>query len=102
MQEKKRNPTLQRIKRIMGYPAQTYPQNPIISIPMLITLILSAGLIASAQQDVPAKTDKVEPIAQVVVKNTVEKLVPKVIEATKDTVDKKVEKVIITDGFQFG
>lgn len=95
---KKRNPTLQRIKRIMGYPAQTYPQNPIISIPMLITLILSAGLIASAQQDVPAKTDKVEPIAQVVVKNTVEKLVPKVIEATKDTVDKKVEKVIITDG----
>ncbi len=50
---KKRNPTLQRIKRIMGQPAQTYPQNPIISIPMLLTLLFSAGLIASAQQDSP-------------------------------------------------
>ncbi|SHO61490.1 M56 family metallopeptidase [Algoriphagus zhangzhouensis] len=50
---KKRNPTLNRIKRIMGMPAQTYPQNPIISIPMLLTLIFSAGLIASAQQDAP-------------------------------------------------
>jgi beta-lactamase regulating signal transducer with metallopeptidase domain len=48
---KKRNPTLQRIKRIMGQPAQIYPQNPIISIPMLLTLLFSAGLIASAQQD---------------------------------------------------
>jgi len=50
---KKRNPTLQRIKRMLGYPSQNYPQNPIISIPMLLTLILSAGLIASAQQDMP-------------------------------------------------
>jgi bla regulator protein blaR1 len=47
----RRNPTLQRIKRIMGYPAQNYPQNPIISIPMLLTLFLSVGLMASAQQD---------------------------------------------------
>lgn len=51
---KKRNPTLQRIKRIMGQPAQSYPQNPIISIPMLLTLLFSAGLIASAQQDSPS------------------------------------------------
>ncbi|WP_026955262.1 M56 family metallopeptidase [Algoriphagus vanfongensis] len=50
---KKRNPTLNRIKRIMGMPAQTYPQNPIISIPMLLTLLFSAGLMASAQQDAP-------------------------------------------------
>jgi bla regulator protein blaR1 len=56
---KKRNPTLQRIKRILGYPAQNYPQTPIISIPMLFTLFLSAGLIASAQQDTPKA---VEPI----------------------------------------
>jgi beta-lactamase regulating signal transducer with metallopeptidase domain len=48
----KRNPTLQRIKRILGHPAQTYPQNSIISIPMLLILLLSAGLMASAQQDV--------------------------------------------------
>ncbi len=47
----KRNPTLQRIKRILGHPAQTYPQNPIISIPMLLTLLLSAGLMATAQED---------------------------------------------------
>ncbi len=53
---KKRNPTLQRIKRILGYPAQNYPQNPIISIPMLLTLTLSLGLMASAQQDAPKST----------------------------------------------
>ncbi|MEP2296491.1 M56 family metallopeptidase, partial [Algoriphagus sp.] len=55
---KKRNPTLQRIKRILGHPAQTYPQNPIISIPMLLTLLLSAGLMATAQQDVPVTEEK--------------------------------------------
>lgn len=53
---KKRNPTLQRIKRILGYPAQNYPQNPIISIPMLLTLFLSVGLMASAQQDATKQT----------------------------------------------
>jgi hypothetical protein len=58
---KKRNPTLQRIKRIMGQPAQTYPQNPIISIPMLLTLLFSAGLIASAQQDSPDTFEAIEP-----------------------------------------
>ncbi|TDQ14634.1 beta-lactamase regulating signal transducer with metallopeptidase domain [Algoriphagus boseongensis] len=57
---KRRNPTLQRIKRILGYPAQNYPQTPIISIPMLLTLFLSAGLMASAQQDTPKP---IEPIA---------------------------------------
>ncbi len=58
---KRRNPTLQRIKRILGYPAQTYPQNPIISIPMLLTLILSAGLMASAQQDSPNEMAEIQP-----------------------------------------
>ncbi|EAZ81370.1 M56 family metallopeptidase [Algoriphagus machipongonensis] len=92
---KKRNPTLQRIKRIMGYPAQTYPQNPIISIPMLFTLLLSAGLMASAQQDVPAKAEKVEPLEQVQVASVVS---PKVVKAISDTVNSKTEKIIITDG----
>lgn len=61
---KKRNPTLQRIKRMLGYPAQNYPQNPIIiSIPMLLTLILSAGLMASAQQDTSKPPISGEPIS---------------------------------------
>ncbi|SDA79447.1 Signal transducer regulating beta-lactamase production, contains metallopeptidase domain [Algoriphagus alkaliphilus] len=63
---KKRNPTLQRIKRILGYPAQNYPQNPIISIPMLLTLFLSVGLMASAQQDAPKQTSLVAPKAPIV------------------------------------
>jgi beta-lactamase regulating signal transducer with metallopeptidase domain len=58
---KRRNPTLHRIKRMMGFPAQIYPQNPIISLPMLLTLLLSAGLMASAQQDSPLNTEREEP-----------------------------------------
>ncbi|MBC6368237.1 M56 family metallopeptidase [Algoriphagus sp. AK58] len=58
---KKRNPTLLRIKRMLGYPTENYPQTPIISIPMLLTLFLSAGLMASAQQDVPKP---IEPVVQ--------------------------------------
>ena len=53
---KQRNPTLQRIKRILGYPSQNYPQTPIISIPMILTLFLCVGLMASAQQDAPKQT----------------------------------------------
>ncbi|WP_332913548.1 M56 family metallopeptidase [Algoriphagus boritolerans] len=60
---KRRNPTLQRIKRMLGYPAQNYPQNPIISIPMLLTLLLSAGLMGSAQQDTPKPMEPVAPIS---------------------------------------
>jgi beta-lactamase regulating signal transducer with metallopeptidase domain len=48
---KKRNPTLLRIKRMLGYPTENYPQTPLISIPMVITLLLCAGLVASAPQD---------------------------------------------------
>ena len=48
---KKHHPTLKRIKRILGYPSENYPQTTIISIPMLLTLFLSVGLMASAQQD---------------------------------------------------
>src|SRR5690606_17121582 len=62
---KHRNPTLQRIKRILGYPAQNYPQTPIISIPMLLTLFLSVGLLASAQQDAPKSTVPVAPKAPI-------------------------------------
>ncbi|HSF54628.1 MAG TPA: M56 family metallopeptidase [Algoriphagus sp.] len=60
---KRRNPTLQRIKRLLGYPSQNYPQNPIISIPMLLTLLLSAGLMASAQQDTPKPLAQVAPVS---------------------------------------
>ncbi|MFC3879447.1 M56 family metallopeptidase [Algoriphagus namhaensis] len=59
---KKRNPTLQRIKRILGHPAQTYPQNPIISIPMILTLMISLGLVASAGQETPEPRGTVEPL----------------------------------------
>jgi hypothetical protein len=45
----------------LGQPAQNYPQNPIISIPMLLTLLFSAGLIASAQQDSPTAFEAIEP-----------------------------------------
>jgi beta-lactamase regulating signal transducer with metallopeptidase domain len=61
---KRRNPTLQRIKRMLGYPSQNYPQTPIISIPMLLTIFLSAGLMASAQQDTPKPF---EPIVEKVI-----------------------------------
>ncbi|MFC3416034.1 M56 family metallopeptidase [Algoriphagus hitonicola] len=47
---KKRNPTLNRIRRMLGLPAQNYPQNPIITIPMILSLIISASLITAAQQ----------------------------------------------------
>ena len=79
---KKRNPTLQRIKRMLGYPAQNYPQTPIISIPMLLTLLLSAGLIASAQQDNPKLP---EPII------TADNASPRAVIDAQDTV-KSVEK----------
>lgn len=62
---KHRNPTLQRIKRILGYPSQNYPQTPIISIPMLLTLFLSVGLMASAQQDAPKQTGPITPVAPI-------------------------------------
>lgn len=58
---KKRNPTLLRIKRMLGYPTENYPQTPIISLPMLLTLFLSAGLMASAKQDAPKP---IEPVVQ--------------------------------------
>ena len=48
---KKRNPTLLRIKRMLGYPTENYPQTPLISIPMVFTLLLCAGLVASAPQN---------------------------------------------------
>ena len=103
---KRRNPTLQRIKRILGHPAQTYPQNPIISIPMLLTLLLSAGLMASAQQDVSVSAEKINPVSVDVNKELkplaeVEKNtnVNSNVNVSLDTiVDNEVEKVVITDG----
>lgn len=62
---KKRNPTLLRIKRMLGHQTENYPQTPIISIPMLLTLFLSAGLMASAQQDAPKSEFKNEKSAAI-------------------------------------
>jgi hypothetical protein len=36
---------------MLGYPTENYPQTPLISIPMVLTLLLCAGLVASAPQD---------------------------------------------------
>lgn len=90
---KKRNPTLQRIKRILGHPSQNYPQNPIISIPMMLTLFLSAGLMASAQQDAP------KPEIQAVQKNKVVAIQPTYAYATElDTLPSpKVKNLSIDD-----
>lgn len=81
---KKRNPTLQRIKRMLGYPSQNYPQTPIISIPMLLTLLLSAGLMASAQQDAPKQ---IGPIAPLATTSVIEPVFPPL--APQDTTVKK-------------
>lgn len=62
---KKRNPTLLRIKRMLGYETENYPQTSIISIPMLLTLFLSAGLMASAQQDAPKSEFQIEKSAAI-------------------------------------
>jgi bla regulator protein BlaR1 len=62
---RKRNPTLLRIKRMLGYPTENYPQTPIISIPMLLTLFLSAGLMASAQHDAPDPSEAFKPISEI-------------------------------------
>lgn len=96
---KKRNPTLQRIKRMLGYPAQNYPQNPIISIPMLFTLILSAGLMASAQQDTPKPTEPVAPISTVAPVVAVEAIAP---IAPDTTVIKKSEAPESPKSYHFG
>jgi beta-lactamase regulating signal transducer with metallopeptidase domain len=53
---KKRNPTLLRIKRMLGYPTENYPQTQLISIPMVLTLLLCAGLVASAPQETSQRT----------------------------------------------
>ncbi|MDR7131205.1 beta-lactamase regulating signal transducer with metallopeptidase domain [Algoriphagus sp. 4150] len=101
---RKRNPTLQRIRRMLGHSAQTYPQNPIISIPMLLTLLLSAGLMATAQQDIPVSIEKTNPISVSV--STTEDLAEEVaidltinanVNVCADTVISKSDTVIIKD-----
>jgi len=89
---KKRNPTLQRIKRILGQPAQTYPQNPIISIPMILTLFITLGMVASTAEPLPEKPEKVMPLASLqmpAVEIPLENLVP------VDTTEKKQLKEVI-------
>lgn len=94
---KKRNPTLQRIKRILGHPAQTYPQNPIISIPMLLTLLLSAGLMASAQQDVSTLAADVKPMAtENLLQSDLSENFSNILTVTNDTIIKKTERHVIS------
>lgn len=111
---KRRNPTLQRIKRILGHPAQTYPQNPIISIPMLLTLVLSAGLMATAQQDVSVLQEEVKPIASLVITKAREAKVKVIeqleldtqvsvptdttIDVKKDVIVEQLHEVILEEG----
>ncbi|OOG69538.1 M56 family metallopeptidase [Algoriphagus sp. A40] len=95
---KRRNPTLQRIKRILGYPAQNYPQNPIISIPMLLTLFLSVGLMASAQQDAPSKTG---PIASSEPNGTIQSLAP-AFPAVQDTLKKASKPEATAPSYSYG
>jgi beta-lactamase regulating signal transducer with metallopeptidase domain len=94
---KQRNPTLQRIKRILGYPSQNYPQTPIISIPMVLTLFLSVGLMASAQQDAPKQTGPITSSAPTV---EVEQTPAPV--AVQDTVKKAKEPKVNATSFGYG
>jgi bla regulator protein blaR1 len=96
---KKRNPTLQRIKRMLGYPAQNYPQNPIISIPMLLTLILSAGLMASAQQDTSKPIEPIAPISVAAAVTSADMMVP---DAPDTTVIKKSGATETPNSYSFG
>lgn len=90
---KKRSPTLQRIKRILGHPAQIYPQTSIISIPMLLTLLLSAGLMASAHQDVPDTLSSFTSLSE----NVHNELPTHQSIVRTDTVYKKTEKHVISN-----
>ncbi len=96
---KRRNPTLQRIKRILGYPSQNYPQTPISSIPMLLTLFLSVGLLASAQQDAPNQTGPVSPKTPVV---AVGATLPAPAVPRDTTVKKAVEPKAKAPAFAYG
>ncbi len=89
---KKRNPTLQRIKRILGQPAQTYPQNPIISIPMILTLFITLGMVATTAQPLPEKPEEVMPLASV---QMPEVEIPFQLASLPDTTEKKVLKEVI-------
>ncbi len=100
---KQRNPTLQRIKRMLGYPAQNYPQNPIISLPMLLTLLLSAGLMASAQQDAPPPSEKIKPLAAITPNenpNSIAAVFPlNASSPLADTIERRKEKrIMVQDG----
>lgn len=94
---KQRNPTLQRIKRILGYPSQNYPQSPIISIPMLLTLFLSVGLMAIAQQDAPKQASFASPKAPIA---AIEPTFPA--PAAQDTIRKASDQNSPTPSFTLG
>ena len=97
---KRRNPTLHRIKRMLGLPAQNYPQNPIISIPMLLSLVLAVGIFAHAESSKPNEFEDQIPLVSLenpeldFITFTSEN--PSLIRV--DTTVKKERKVIISDG----
>lgn len=96
---KKRNPTLNRIRRMLGLPAQNYPQNPIITIPMILSLIISASLITAAQQVDQKSLNEILP--EIALENPVldafSELVPQAAATSTDTTSKEQKKVIVID-----
>lgn len=97
---KKRNPTLHRIKRMLGLPAQNYPQNPIISIPMLLSLVLAVGIFAHAESSNSNEFENQTPLVSLENPElefvTLASKNPSIVRV--DTTVKKERKVIIRDG----
>lgn len=96
---KKRNPTLNRIRRMLGLPAQNYPQNPIITIPMILSLIISASLITAAQQVDQKSLNEILP--EIALENPMldafSEMVPEASATSTDTTSKAQKKVIVID-----
>ncbi|MCS5490605.1 M56 family metallopeptidase [Algoriphagus limi] len=98
---KRRNPTLHRIKRMLGFPAQNYPQNPIISLPMLFTLLLTAGILANASQHDSPEKREVLPLVSIenpeldfIAQN---QLVEPIMISVKDTTDQEKKVIVIPE-----
>ncbi|TFV96119.1 hypothetical protein E4S40_07795 [Algoriphagus kandeliae] len=98
---KRRNPTLHRIKRMLGFPAQNYPQNPIISLPMLFTLLLTAGILANASQHDSPEKREVLPLVSIenpeldfIAQN---QLVEPIMISVQDTTDQEKKVIVIPE-----
>ena len=96
---KKRNPTLNRIRRMLGLPAQNYPQNPIITIPMILSLIISASLITAAQQVDEKSINEILP--EISLENPMldafSDMMPQAKAVSTDTTEKGKKEIILID-----